>query len=526
MNTQMPCARSGRTWLRAMGLTAVLGFAGALSPAQAYNLDTAEAGRQQALDEQQLRDVLPAFETYARDLLARSGVPGMAVGIVVNGVPVLAQGYGVRDVRSGQTVDADTLFPLASVSKVLAGASVAALVGEGKVQWDSKVSDLMPGIRLQNPYVTSEMTLRDLLSQRTGYHAFYGEDLEIIFDYPRVEIFERLRYLPPATAFRTQYAYSNWNLTLAGEAAAKAVDLSWEDLARSRIIEPLGMHDTVVTHAAFLRAKNRTAAHDIVEGRAIAVDMRGHDAQAPAGGVYASLNDMLRFVAFEIDAGLSQGKQIVAASAIRETQLAHTLINPVFPPLHYGLGMEVRNDHGRLLLEHNGAFEEGVNTRLSFLPAQRLGIVILTNTPPMGVPDALEYKLMTLLFKDRPDQDIWPDLRDKWQAALASLLGRPGRLHGTPPMGADAPVDPARYTGRYHHPYYGDIVIQAEGKSLQMIAGAASPRPLQHWQDDTFRVPLLHDAAVNFIPGEDRTGMALTLSEVDDIPDALFMRQP
>lgn len=524
--------RDRRSWtsLRRLSVATVAAAALAVASlggvAYAYNLDTAGASRQQALTLEQVQRVLPAFETYLRDVMERSGLPGLAMGILIDGHPVLARGYGVRDTRSGKPVDADTLFPLASVSKVFAGASVAALVGEGTVQWDSRVSDLVPDIRFRDPYVTSEMSLRDLMSQRTGYAAFYGEDLEVIFGYSRDEVFRRLRYLPPATPFRTQYAYSNWNLTLAGEVAARTAHLSWEDLVRSRIITPLGMSQTVVTHEEFLKVDNRSAAHELVNGRAVATDVNPHNAQAPAGGVYSTLNDMLRFIAFEMDEGKYQGKPIVAEDAMRETQTAQTIINPVFPTLHYGLGLEVRDDRGRKVLEHNGAFEEGINTRISFMPAQRLGIVILTNTPPMGVPDALEYKLMTLLFADRPDEDIWPDLRDKWHEALTGLLDRPGRLHGTPPAGAGSNIDAKRYVGRYTHEYYGDIVIEQDATGLRMVAGVSPALPIEHWQGNTFRVPLLADAALNFIPGANQVSDALTLSEIDDIPDALFLRKP
>jgi len=503
-------------------IAAAVSLAGA---AHAYNLDTANPAVQQALDPAQVRRALPAFEQYARDVLARSGLPGMAVGIWVDGQVVLARGYGTRDTCTGAPVDADTLFPLASVSKVLAGASVAALVGEGKLDWDSKVSDLAAGIRFHDPYVTSEMTLRDLLSQRTGYAPFYGEDLEVIFGYSRAEVFRRLRHLRPVSAFRTQYAYSNWNLTLAGEVAAQSAGMPWEDLVRRKIIEPAGMRRTVVTHQEYLTEPNRSAAHEIIEGRTVATDALSRHAQAPAGGVYSTLNDMLRFVALEIDAGRLDGRQVVDETAMLETQTAQTIISPAFPALHYGLGLEVRNDHGRKLLEHNGAFEEGINTRVSFLPAQRLGIVILTNSLPMGVPDALEYKLMALLFADRPDRDIWPELRDKWRQALRQLMDRPGQLHGAPPAPAVSPPDIARYVGTYGHPYYGNIVIERAASGLSMKAGAAPLRDMTHWQGATFRVPALQDAALNFVPGTGDQVHALTLSGLEDMPDALFLRQ-
>jgi CubicO group peptidase (beta-lactamase class C family) len=493
--------------------------------AQAYNLDNAGGGAsQRVVSASEVERILPQFDAYVRDILRRSGVPGIAIGIVADGKTVLARGYGVADLREGKPVTADTLFPLASVSKALAGASVAALVGEGRLDWDDKVAALARDIRFYDPYVTAEMTVRDLLAQRTGYASFYGDELEQVFGYGRAEIFRRLRYLPPATAFRARYAYSNWNITLAGEIAAQAAGMRWEDLVRRKIIEPLGMRRTVVSREAFLSAPNRAAAHEVQDGRAHAVAFASRDAQAPAGGVASTVNDMLAWLAFEIDGGRWQGRQVVAEAPLRETQNAQTIINGAFPALHYGLGLEVRADHGRKELAHNGAFEEGINTRIAFLPNERLGIVILTNAGPMGIPDALEYKLQALLFNDRPDQDMWPSLQEKWRQALQGLLDRPGRLHGPAPGGAHPVAAAARYTGRYTHPYYGDIVIEAGAGGLQLRAGDAPPRAMQPWQDDTFRVPALQDMAVTFLPDSGDTSRALALSPLEDVPHAVFRR--
>jgi CubicO group peptidase (beta-lactamase class C family) len=521
---KQPAARRRGPASTAIAMVLAMAAVCAAPAAHAYNLEVGDAQSQRIVAPADVERILPRFEAYAQDLLKRSGVPGFAVGIVADGKTVLARGWGVADVRDGKPVTADTLFPLASVSKSLAGASVAALVGEGKLEWDDKVSTLARDIRFHDPYVTSEMTLRDLLSQRTGYAPFYGEDLDVIFGYGRQEVFHRLRYLPPATAFRTHYAYSNWNLTLGGEVAAQAVGMHWEDLVRRTIIEPLGMHRTVASRKEYLALSDRAAPHLVENGKAHAETLISRDSQAPAGGLSSTVNDMLRWLVFEIDGGKFQGRQVVAEAAMRETQTPQSIVSAGFPAVHYGLGLEVRDDHGRKELAHNGGFEEGINTRIAFLPNERLGIVILTNAPPMGIPEALEYKLQTLLFQDRPDVDTWPTLAEKWRQALQSLLDRPGRLHGQPPAGAHPVADAARYVGRYSHPYYGDIVITAEGSQLKMRAGNAPERALQPWQGDTFRVPTLEDDAVTFLPGAGGASRALTLSPLEDIPDALFTR--
>ena len=182
------------------------------------------------------------------------------------------------------------------------------------------------------------MTFRDLLSQRSGLAAFYGEDLEVVFLYPREEVFQRLRYLPPSTLFRIRYAYFKWNLTLAAELAARSTAQSWEDMVAQKIYQPLDMRSTVSSKAEFDRAQNRVSAHQITNGKATYGPFVARDQQSPAGGVASNVTDMLHWLAFQADGGRYQARQVVAAEAFQETQTLQTLSSPQFPPAHYGLG--------------------------------------------------------------------------------------------------------------------------------------------------------------------------------------------
>jgi CubicO group peptidase (beta-lactamase class C family) len=476
-----------------------------------------------ALKPEAVQKILPELNAYVQDLQKRSNVPGIAIGIVVDGQTVLARGYGVRDIRSSDKVDAQTLFPLASVSKWIAGASVAALVGEKAIRWDDKISARAPGIGFFDAFAHQEMTFRDLLSQRSGLAAFYGDDLEMVFEYPREEIFQRLRYLPPATPFRTRYAYSNWNLTLAAELAARSTGQSWEQMVAQKIYQPLDMRSTVSSKAEFDRAPNRASAHRIEGGKAASTAFVARDQQSPGGGVASNVTDMLNWLAFQADGGRFQGRQIVAAEAFLETQTPQTLLSTRFPAAHYGLGAEVKNDRGRKLISHNGAFEEGINNLAFVLPDHKLGVVILTNGTPQGVPDAIADRVLALIFADRSAQDSWPALKLMWDKAIEASLGRSGRLNGKPPAAATAAQPLSAYVGTYKHPYFGDVVIEQQGNTLQMRTGKAKARALEHWSGDTFRLPSLSNASVTMLPSADN-GARLYISELTDIANAIFVK--
>lgn len=500
---------------RVLSTSALLALAACSLPVHAQqNIVQAEA----------VTKILPAFNAYVEDVRRRSGVPGIAIGIVADGKVVLARGFGVRDVGGKELVDADTVFPLASVSKPITGASVAVLVGEGAIGWDDPLSDYARGIRFQDGATTAGMTFRDVLAQRTGLPAFYGDELETQFHYSREEIFKRLRYLPPVTPFRSAYAYSNWNLTLAGEVAARSVGMNWEQMVQEKLFKPLGMTSTMTSSAQYLATPNRAVAHGVHEGQATAAKFVGREKQAPGGGVASNVNDMLRWMSFEIDGGVYAGRQIAATSAVRETQLPQVIVNPHFPDTEYGLGIEVRNDHGRKVISHAGAFEEGINTMVWMLPNEKLGVVVLTNGPPLGVPDALVNQLAYLVFADRSGEDLWPKYQKFWIHAVASLLNRPGRLIGDPPAQAAAAQAAERYVGTYVHPYYGAVQVAQDKGVLTLTPGKGQAHPLQHWTGDTFRAAAMENGAVSFVlrPGGSD---ALLISELTDVPNAVFTKQ-
>src|SRR6185437_11872303 len=176
------------------------------------------------------------------DLMKKSGIPGMAVAVVHGGKTVYAKGFGVRDVRSGDKIDPDTVFQLASVSKSLSATVVAHQVGTNAIGWDTPIVSKLPWFALSDPAVTPMVNVGDMFSHRSGLPDHAGDLLEDL-GYDRRYVLERLRQLP-LDPFRISYAYTNFGLTAGAEAVAVSAGKPWEDLAQDVLYGPLGMAST------------------------------------------------------------------------------------------------------------------------------------------------------------------------------------------------------------------------------------------------------------------------------------------
>src|SRR5438445_2285477 len=332
------------------------------------------------------------LEKIAQKQIQENALPGLAIAIVFQDKAVYAKGFGVRDVNTNAPVDADTVFQLASVSKSVGSTVVAELVGEGKITWDSKLSVLDPAFAMFDPWVTREITIRDMYAHRSGLPEHAGDLLEDL-GFTRAEILHRLRFQHPGSSFRSHYAYTNFGMTEGGVAAAKAYGLEWEEASEQKLYRPLGMTSTSSRYADFVTRPNKTLGHVLVDGKWVQKFKRDPDAQSPAGGVSSSVNDVAKWMRLQLANGKFDGKQIVDEKALLETRHPHMLtgFSPFTGlPSFYGLGWNVSYDEqGRLRLNHSGAFALGAATHVNLAPSEQLGVVVLTNAYPIGVAEAL-----------------------------------------------------------------------------------------------------------------------------------------
>ena len=438
---------------------------------------------------EQLAKALPELEKIAEQTLKKSGVPGMAIVVIHQDKVVYLKGFGVRQVGKAERVDGDTVFQLASVSKPMATTVLAALVGEGKIDWDDKIADRLPGFRLFDPLATRDLTLRDLLCHRSGLPSFAGDLLEDM-GYERAEILLRLRYLKPASSFRSQYAYTNFGLTAAAVAGAKAAGKEWEDLAAEKLYRPLGMKATSSRYRDFEAATNRAHLHVPIDGKWVAKHVRNADAQSPAGGVSASARDLAQWLRLQLAGGKFEGKQIVSSKALLETHRPQIVsgFNPeTNRAFFYGLGWNVSYDeNGRVFWKHSGAFFLGVRTEVALLPAENLAIACLTNAAPTGLPEGINASFFDLVLHGKATQD-WIDIWNKRFDGLFKESTKGTSEYSQPPAKPLLPLPNRAYAGFYHNDLYGAFEVIEKDGSLHVRFGPKKLElPLRHWNRDVF----------------------------------------
>lgn len=482
--------------IRGVGFTLFLSFALMLTTQVQAGAKVTEAELQKAITD---------VDKLAQQLIDNNVIPGVAIAIVHNDKVVFAKGYGVRDVTKPDKVDPDTVFQLASVSKSVGSTVVAELVGEGKITWDSKISDIDPEFQMFDPWVTHEITIRDFYCHRSGLPDHAGDSLEDI-GYDRLQVLRRLRYQKPDSSFRSHYAYTNFGITEGAVAAAKPYGISWEDASEQKLYRPLGMLSTSSRDADFRRRANKALGHVPVDGKWVQKYNRYPDAQSPAGGVSSSVNDMARWMRLQLGNGKFEGKQIIAEKPLEETH--HPQMLTQFSPLdglprYYGLGIGVNYDgQGRLHLDHSGAFALGASTNFSLVPSEQLGIVVLTNAFPIGVTESLTMTFVDTALNGKPACDYLPILKK----VFAQMMADKGFDYSKMPIAVTPPSRNDVYVGTYTNDYFGDIQISDRNALLVFSRGPNKlSSPLTHYNRDIFTYQTEGENATG------KSGLAFTL---------------
>src|SRR3954449_4960806 len=326
----------------------------------------------------------PDFDNYVKRVMETFTVPGLSVAIVKDGKVVLAKGYGVRRMGDPTPVDARTRFGIASNTKLFTATALALLVEEGKVEWDKPVTSYLPGFAMSDPYVTHEMTVRDLLVHRSGLGLGAGDLLWWPpSTYNRKEIARRIRYIPLATSFRSAYAYDNVLYLVAGEVIEAVSGQSWEDFVSSRILERVGMTGSNVRHSDATKGGNVATTHAAVDGKVRPIAPFDSDNTNPAGGINSNAQDMAKWMLVQPGEGkLADGSVLIRPATARQLT---TLVTPIpigaGPPEFaavrpsfngYGLGFGLRDYRGHKLVTHTGGLP-GYVSKVAMIPDQQLG---------------------------------------------------------------------------------------------------------------------------------------------------------
>lgn len=432
------------------------------------------------------------LDALIRDALAETGVPGLAMAIVHDDVVVETRGYGVREASGSDPVTADTVFPLASMSKPITSTIVAALVSEGLVDWDDRVADLYPGFAMSEPWVTHEVRVRDFLSHRSGLPEGAG-DVLVDLGIEREELLRRVRYIIPNSSFRSQYDYCNIGYTAGAIAAAMPSGLSWEDAAATYLYTLAGMTSTSSRFADLLAAPNRALEHVKRDGVWVHLMETADDAESPAGGVNSNVVDLARWMRLQLGLGVLDGQRLISAAALGETRRPQIVSSPHPDPNSltgfYGLGWDLGYTPQALLqVSHSGAFNLGAATTVYLIPDAQIGIVILSNAYPIGLVEGLAASFIDLALTGTLTRDWLQLFQSAFAALVQQVASEASDFDYADPPTTPAPAWPnATYLGRYANDLYGEIEIIADGGGLAIVEGPnRTTYPLTHFDGDVF----------------------------------------
>jgi CubicO group peptidase (beta-lactamase class C family) len=490
---------------------------------------------------------LVGLDAYVGRAMREFGVPGMAVAVVKDGQVVLAKGYGMRRAGEPAPVDADTIFGIASNTKAFTCAALSILVEEGRLAWDDPVTTHLPAFQMYDPWVTREVTVRDLVTHRAGL-GLGGGDLMWWppTTFSRDEIVRGIRNVKPASSLRSRYAYNNVAFVAAGEVVAAAAGTPWDDIVRERILAPLGMSRT--TTGPPTTAGNVATAHLEVGGVVAPLAPMDFGNAGAAAGISSSASDMARWLTMLLECG--RGKDapagrtcVLKPESIRQMWSSQTVLATPDPPAGleplkanfaaYGLGFGLRDYRGRKVASHTGGLP-GYVSQVALVPEERLGVVVLTNQEETGAFEAVRYRVFDdYLGAPAPPVD-WiaafrkraEDERKKAEEAVAkAAAARDSASRPSLPL--------AKYAGRYRDPWYGEVAIaeQSGHLAITMTRTPGMVGDLEHWQQDTFvarwRQAFMSDEApadayVSFALAPDASIERVTMAPVSPAIDFSF----
>jgi CubicO group peptidase (beta-lactamase class C family) len=501
-----PRARRRPAIAISLALALVVGIS---TSAEAATAGVRRTGSVSAAD---VKDSFATLDQIVKKDMSKTGVPGVAVAVVHGDEVVYTKGYGVRSTETGEKVTPETVFQIASLSKPVSSTIMAGLVGEGAFAWDDPVTPQNVDYPYADPWVTDHVTYADLFAHRSGLPGAAGNDLEAI-GYDRSTILDRLRYVP-LDPFRSTYSYSNFAMTLGGETGAAAAGSTWEDASERVLFDPVGMTSTSMRHDDFLARSNRADLHVEVDGEWVPDYTREPDAQAPAGGVSSNVVDLAQWMRLQLRGGMLGDERIIDEEALDATHTPHVMnrpLNPVTNPASfYGLGWSISvQPDGEVAWDHSGAFSNGAATTVKLIPAEDIGIVVLTNAAPIGVAEAIAADYLDAVISGSTKSSL-----ALWTKRFSGLYGPKPDL--TEPANPTPARDAAAYVGTYRNDYVGDMEIVDNAGTLQLVVGPGGMTyDLEHFDGDTFlylSAPETPDypSQLTFAVGADGVATALT----------------
>jgi CubicO group peptidase (beta-lactamase class C family) len=413
-----------------------------------------------------------SLETYIQQGIKDWQIPGLSIVIVKDGKVVLMKGYGVKDITKDEPVDENTLFMIASNTKLFTGTALAQLDFNKKLSLDDKITKHIEGYKLYDATTTELVTIRDLLSHRIGTKTFQGDFTFFDGNLSRREIMFGMRFLKPSGKFRQDYGYCNSCYLTAGQTIPVVSGKPWEVYVYDSIIAPLNMKNTHVLSAGIGQMGNTAKAYTTsFTGKLNEVPYDTWDNLAPAASIISNVNDLSHWLLMQLDSGKYNNKRIMPWPVLQKTRDVNIITSSRksgIYPIHfrgYGLGIFAADYNGKQMYWHTGG-ASGMVSNVCFVPEENLGIAILTNNDNQSFFELLRYQILDaylgVKYVNRSQQQL-PAFNKGEAEALKEIENLKARLKGN-----KSPLALPVYEGEYTNELYGKIIITAKDKQLNI----------------------------------------------------------
>ncbi len=469
----------------------------------------------------EMSQILTAFETIATELMARHNVPGLSCAIVKDDEIIYAKGFGVREAGKTDRVDEHTVFEIGSTSKTFTAGLTAMLVDQGKLDWNGRVAAYLPSFRMMDPWVSRQILVQDLMSQRSGMPD-NALDFMPLLGFDGSDVVKAIRHVEPVTSFRSSYAYQTNLFVLAGMLIEKATGLPWSENVDTRIFQPLGMHRSTTDRGELAAMENVATGHRTLGDGSpwpIPPDWTYADyldALAAGGGIRSSASDMAQWIRLQLGGGAFEGKQLISPENLSYVHAPRTLVHSFASWLaeSYCTGWIFTNLSPYPVIWHNGG-TFGMRSVAAFVPGANIGLVVLTNSDgqdaSLFVPEMLMLTFHDLYFGNPESAGAAKDLAIR-------TSDRPFRLSIPEDLSAAERRPPAlpldRYCGLYRNPAYGPVHVKLVDDSLQISLGPRKIRAsLVPYGGNTFVFPM-PDLPETYLPVRFRVGAEGRVNEL------------
>jgi len=434
------------------------------------------------------------LDSYYKKMADDWDVPSLSIGIVKDGKLVFVGNYGVLEQGKNEKPDGNTMYAIASNTKAFTSAIIGMLVQEGKLQWNDKVKEYLPYFELYDPWVSNNVTVRDLLSHRVGLGTFSGDVIWYKSDLTSEEIIKRAKYLPKAYDFRSGFGYSNLMYITAGELIKTVTGKSWSDNVKERIFTPLEMNRSITTTRDLVKKGNYATPHAREDEHNLTIEWEDWEEIGATGGIISCVNDITKWMIFNLNNGII-GKDTLLTPYTRNIvwtphnnhYIDHTTNNDINQHFRaYGLGWGLSDYHGEFRVAHGGGLD-GMISAISLIPDENLGVVVLTNGMKSPASAAAFYAMDMFLGNEYKDwsTDLLKDFNENENSDTRIAQRKEERVFDTHPS---LPI--VAYTGVYKSDIYGEISISIDHDQLRMDF-EHSPRlsaTLSHWHYDVWEI--------------------------------------